>query len=192
MYGEKKSKDLKTTDKKVRINRRLPLLTDSDNEWSAAVKGDINMVKYYIRKQAGFKKSGQFGFDIDKLSPYGRSALYMGALGGHLEVVRWLISEGAIDFDGTAYISCVNPIVRKEMNNAGFKGRNFKFLPHTQLLQAQRRMMISQIDIYDYDVMEVVVDYIDECLKEISSHRNTFKRWVGEQYRLAGTGYQIR
>ena len=124
---ELKKKGLKTTDNKAQLVDRLKgnqwtasyippgnFLTGKgtpyDNIWVASVQGDYSMVQRHL--QISKTKPG---YNIDQLSPFGRTALEQASLAGHIHIVRYLINEGAMDLNGTAYLS-TNRVCRKIMN----------------------------------------------------------------------------
>ena len=132
--------------------------TPDDNIWAAAVQGNYSMVQRHI-KTSKIKP----GYNIDQFSPFGRTALDQASLGGHLHTIRLLIKEGAIDLNGTAYLS-TNPICRKMLTNMGFKGHSFLCLPQVKLIVAKRNLVLSQIDLgVDYDTLLLIIEYTRKC-----------------------------
>ena len=79
------------------------------------------MVQYFVLQMQAAAFAGGDEFDIDALStsyPFGRSALYLAALGGHKATVRWLIDQGASDREGAAYLACTDPRTRELLKTA--------------------------------------------------------------------------
>jgi len=143
--------------------------TPSENIWVAAVQGNTSMVKRHIRE-------GQMkpGYNIDQLSPFGRTALEQASLGGNINTIKLLIQGGSFDLNGTAYLSS-NHVCRRMMGNMGFKGHSFLSLPQVKLLQAKRNLEISKIDM-DYDVLTLIIAYTRKCFTNEPTHHAVLKR----------------
>ena len=94
------------------IRHILQRMISRKDLWCAAACGDLTMVQYFVRQMQATAASGG-DFNIDALSPSGRSALYLAALGGHKATGRWLIDQGASDLEGAACLACTDPQTRK-------------------------------------------------------------------------------
>jgi hypothetical protein len=169
-----------------------PAVAAEDDLWRAAVRGDLEMVQHFVEQLRSSTTVAQF--DIDKLGMYGRSALYQAALGGHSRIVQWLISQGAGDPDGTAYLACSDPTTRAVMAAAGLKGKQFNATPAVRLIRAERRLALAMGTMHDrlgseveglfgleYDLVTVLVWRTDACFRDIPLHRRTLTRWKKQQ-----------
>ena len=163
-------------------------LAEEDDLWRASVRGDLELVQWFVQAHRDSVPAGRF--DIDVLGPYGRSALYQAALGGHSGTVQWLISQGAADSDGTAYLACTNPGTRTVMAAAGFKGKQFNTTLRVRLIRAERRLVVALATMHervgseddgvfglDFDILQLLVREADKCFRDAPSHRRTLKRW---------------
>eukprot|EP01043_Picozoa_sp_COSAG02_P043795 COSAG02_NODE_3847_length_6152_cov_3.823559_6_plen_177_part_00 len=133
-------------------------------------------------------------FDIDIASPFGRSALYQVALGGHTSTVRWLIEQDASDPNGVAYLACTNPQTREVMAAAGFKGKRFDAEYRVRLLRAERRLVLALAVMHerlgnaidgvlgmDYDVLTLLVRASDRIFRHKRVYRQVVKRFDRER-----------
>ena len=165
----------------------IPRENEEDDVWRASLRGDTQMVGYYVES---LKSATAFAkYDINTLSQYGRSALYQAALGGHEDTVRWLISQGASDFDGTAYIACSDPNTRLTLRKAGFNGKGtFNDIIEVKKMKSERKLVLAlgmmnhrvcneNMSYLDYDIICKLIENIEITFKDTRKYRNTFKRW---------------
>ena len=147
--------------------------TPYDNIWVASVQGNYSMVQRHL--QISKTKPG---YNIDQLSPFGRTALEQASLAGHIHTVRYLINEGSMDLNGTAYLS-TNTICRKMLTKMGFKGHSFMCLPQVKLLVAKRNLVLSQIcGELDYDTLLMIIGYTQKCFSNGPLYHSVLKRSV--------------
>ena len=133
--------------------------------WELCRRGNISGVKYLVDSE-GLK--GNFG--INRLSPHDRSPLHMAALCGRSNIVSYLIKNGAYDYNGNAYLSGTVE-ARNLMCQYGFKGLMFSKLPDVKLLNAKRRLCLSNIDI-EYDLILVIQKQIERIFTDkLSNHK---------------------
>jgi len=180
---ELKKKGLITSGTKTQLIERLTgniwtfsytppgnFLTGPDNIWVSSVQGNYSMVRRHIHAS-----KMESGYNIDQLSPYGRTALHQACLGGNINIILFLIKEGSLDLNGSAYLSSSRG-TRKIMSKFGFKGESFICLPQVKLLQAKRNLVLSQIDI-DYDVLSLIVESTRKCFTSKESHHSVLRRF---------------
>ena len=152
---------------------------NEDNIWKASSRGDIGVVRWFIHRmkmEAEESCHGSFGvkkeYDIDQLSPFGRSALHHASLSGFSSIVRLLLSEGAIDYNGTAYLAaCILGWARDVLREHGFTGKSFVELSQVRLLTAKRNLLLVKMEI-DYDnILE-----IEHCVRSIFIDKPIYRR----------------
>ena len=165
----------------------MPKENEEDDLWRASLRGDTQMVKYYVESLKSINNFANYNINI--LSKYGRSALYQAALGGHEDTVSWLISQGASDLDGTVYIACSDPNTRQTLSKAGFSGkRKFNNNIEVKKMKSERNLVLAlglmnqricrESMLYlDYDIICKLIENIEITFKDTRKYRNTFKRW---------------
>jgi hypothetical protein len=176
----------------------LQRMISRDDLWRAAIRGDLPMVQHFLEEMRGVLSATDF--DIDIASPFGRSALYQAALGGHTSTVRWLIEQGASDPNGVAYLACTNPQTREVMAAAGFKGKHFDAEYRVRLLRAERRLVLALAVMHerlgnaidgmlgmDYDVLMLLVRASDRIFRDKRVYRQVVKRFDRERTRMQRT-----
>jgi hypothetical protein len=159
-----------------------------DDVWRAAVRGDLTMVQHFVREMRTKLPAAEF--DINTVSPFGRSAIYQAALGGHTDTVRWLLSQGASDPNGTAYLACTHPPTRRAMAAAGFRGKDFDNDHRVKLLRAERRLTLAVAVMHerlgasvdglfglDYDVLLLLVRTADSIFRDIRVYQQVVSKF---------------
>jgi len=164
----------------------IPPLNE-DNIWKASSRGDIGGVKWFIYKfkmEAEGKWPGKIGeksyYNIDQLSLFGRSALHHASLSGSSHIVRLLLSEGAIDYNGSVYSACVLPQDHNIMEEYGFTGGKFVELPHVKLLNAKRNLLLAKPPELNYDIIMEIEKIIKYIFTDKEIYRNTLMRAIRE------------
>ena len=112
----------------ARALQRLALAEAMDPACDGALRGDLAAVQQHL--QAASKLEG---YSINAKGSRARTPLYQACLGKSPEVAEWLLAQGAVDDDGSAYICiCATGAERSAdpgertaaiMRRYGFSGR---------------------------------------------------------------------
>ena len=159
---------------------------NEDNIWKASSRGDIGVVRWFIHRmkmESEGKWPGSLGvkkeYDIDQLSPFGRSALHHASLSGFSSIVRLLLSEGAIDYNGTAYLAASLLEPRAVLKEYGFTGKSFVELPQVRLLTAKRNLLLVKMEI-DYDNTLEIEQYVRSIFIDKPIYRRALQKAMKE------------
>jgi hypothetical protein len=108
--------------------QRLALAEAMDPACDAALRGDLGGVRQHLQAAASLE-----GYSINAKGTRARTPLYQACLSRSPEVAEWLLTHGAVDDDGSAYICiCATGAERSAdpgertaaiMRRYGFSGR---------------------------------------------------------------------
>ena len=79
--------------------QRLALAEAMDPACDAALRGDLGGVRQHLQAAASLE-----GYSINAKGTRARTPLYQACLSRSPEVAEWLLTHGAVDDDGSAYI----------------------------------------------------------------------------------------
>lgn len=92
-------------------NDPATVVTPVDELWLAARRGSLTAVKRFVE---------ELGVNLnDPGATQERTPFYWSVICGHLDVVEYLLSRGATDPDGTAFIAATKPEVRALLQRRG-------------------------------------------------------------------------
>ena len=93
------------------MGHNAALQTVMDTACEAAIQGDLSALKLAVAAACQLD-----GYTINSVGSRCRTPLYQACLGRQPEAVRWLLEQGADDFDGGAYI-CICAAGRGDENH---------------------------------------------------------------------------
>ena len=141
--------------------------------WELCRTGELPKIQKIVKAES---KVGNF--DVNRLSVYNRTPLHMASLCGNVNIIDYLIKQGAYDYNGSAYLSGTVE-AREFMRKKGFKGLIFTENPDVKILNSKRAMCLMDTDL-DYDVILNIHKLVKRYFNDTKSNYLILKRFLNE------------